>query len=394
MAKQRELLSSEQIEALRARAQRAIAPLLPAQRGKPYKVGEQRTKAGQELTEYYLVHFLLVELLGFLRHGASEKVAWTIPVDFDGSFALVEHRKMGLGVFSAPGPDQEAIAGEIVLSIKRGIKVARPFFDHLASLAMQKSKLNVVNTSGWLFERYEYIRALFEAKSQEAWNRREEVHIEKHEYPNGATGTSYSYPSFQLRKESTWLGLSAIEAFFSWMEHVLIHIAILRCKIRTGAEVADLTQAEWSVKVKSALDGSDGNIKTLIDDLTTIRRQIRNFMAHGAFGKQGEAFSFHSAAGAVPVILNEKTGIGRYSVWENPMFNEAEALKRIDAFIENLWKGDLEPAKLHIQDAGLPTIMPYASDGTYAHAMCSVHNMEGLVEYLTRAIDDSANMDW
>ena len=48
--------------------------------------------------EYYLVYFLLVDLLGFKCYGRGEKVAWSTPVEIEGQHFLIEHRKLGLGV--------------------------------------------------------------------------------------------------------------------------------------------------------------------------------------------------------------------------------------------------------------------------------------------------------
>jgi hypothetical protein len=62
-----------------------------------------------------------------------------------------------------------------------------------------------------------------------------------------------------------------------------------------------VASAEWADKVKTAIQLDDPEIKALYDELLSVRRQIRNYMAHGAFGKRGEAFDFHSTAGAVPV---------------------------------------------------------------------------------------------
>lgn len=41
-------------------------------------------------------------------------MAWTVPVDYEGSFAFIEHKKMGLGVFSKTADDSETIASSIV----------------------------------------------------------------------------------------------------------------------------------------------------------------------------------------------------------------------------------------------------------------------------------------
>jgi hypothetical protein len=76
----------------------------------------------------------------------------------------------------------------------------------------------------------------------------------------------------------------------------------------TGEDVATFAVANWDVKFKAALDINDPETKLFYDQLIIIRRQLRNFVAHGSFGKQGEAFSFHSGAGAVPVRLPHQDG--------------------------------------------------------------------------------------
>jgi len=78
-------------------------------------------------------------------------------------------------------------------------------------------------------------------------------------------------------------------------------------------------------------------------------------MAHGAFGKRGEAFDFHSSAGAGPVNLTDPEGRGQFSIWFGPSFDEVGAIETAEAFIEKLWEGDLAPAKMYLQDAWLVT---------------------------------------
>ncbi len=393
MARTKTTLSAGEIEEIRNRVANAIAPVKEPEGGRRYAYGSARTKGGRGLPPYYLVYFLLVDLLKFGHGGRGEKVAWTIPVDYQGSAALIEHRKMGLGIFSAATAEDEIVAEGIVKAIHRGIKAAAPFFDHLAAEAVERSRLNVRNNSGWLFGRYEYLRDQFREKTAEAEARKREVEKTEEVLGNGTKVMSYSYPAFGLRREAGWIGIAAIDAFFSWTEHVLIHIAILNGKIKTGEEVADLAGADWTDKIKAAVDLDDAAMKTLYDELLVVRRQVRNYMAHGAFGKNGEAFEFHSGAGAVPVNLTDPEGRDRFSMWESLSFDELGAIETAEAFVEKLWDGDLAPAKLYLQEADLPIILTYASDGTYQGAMTSLEAMESLVEGMTHEIDRAANMD-
>ena len=202
------------------------------------------------------------------------------------------------------------------------------------------------------------------------------------------------FPSWELREKARWLGQATIDAFFSWTEHVLIHLAILQGKVITGLEVAELAIAEWPSKFKTALDLQDPVTKTVFDELLLIRRQLRNYMAHGAFGKRGEAFLFHSDAGAVPVLLTEGTSKHHFQFGGEFDFEEASALDAISRFIDHLWSGPREAAHLYIQESHLPSILTMASDGRYAAAIRSVEDMESLIDYLNYQFDQAANMDW
>jgi len=351
----------------------------------------ERTDAGRRLPEYYLVYFLLVDLLGFPDLGQEEKVAWSVPILFEGKLYSIAHRKMGLGLF-VPNAKAEEHQGERIVSlIHKGVKMAEPYYEWLAKQAIQKSKLNVMNNSAWLYERYQYLRDAFYNTAAEAEARRDERQVSK--TADGA-GTITRMPAFGLMRQAEWMALAAIDAFFSWTEHVFIHLAILSGRVTTGEELAELTKADWQPKFKQALDLSEKETKVLFDELVIIKNQLRNFVAHGAFGKNGEAFHFHSGAGAVPVILTHHTNRYSYSVSGEIAFNDEAALATIEKFIGHLWSGVREPARAYIQDSNLPLILTMASDGSYAAAMRSTEDMNELVEDLSRRFDDAANMDW
>jgi phosphoribosyl-AMP cyclohydrolase len=143
-----------------------------------------------------------------------------------------------------------------------------------------------------------------------------------------------------------------------------------------------------------ALDKGDKDNKLHLDKMVAIRQQLRNFVAHGAFGKEGEAFHFHSRAGAVPVIFDSTRAKNRFSVTETLGFNNAEALAAIEEFIGHLWSREREPARIYIQESGgLPTILTMATDGKYATAMQSISDMEEFISYMLDLSDAHTNMD-
>ena len=386
-------------EKTKERAARAIAPLKPADEQsiapKDMLFAARKTNASQHLPEHYLVYFLLVGLFDYKDLGQWEKLAYSIPVDFNGTAYLIEHRKLGLGLFAADPETQEGDATAIVDLIRKAVKAARPYFEHLANEAAEGSKLNLKNYSRGHYDRFDFLRKAFHEKQEEAELRKDERVVEKEVTENGMIRReSFLMPVFKLRGEARWLGLAAVEAFFSWTEHVFIHIAVLRGACTTGREVSQLADADWSTKLKAALDIEEPEMRILYDKLAIIRRQLRNYVAHGAFGKDGEAFSFHSSAGAVPLRLPHRRKRDPFRFGSGVDLDPTQAFDIIARFESHLWTGWRAGAKFYIQDYELPTILSMAADGTYERAMSSEQTMIDFTEQLAKRIDDAANMDW
>tara|TARA_R100001369_G_scaffold70979_3_gene98741 strand:- start:1460 stop:2692 length:1233 start_codon:yes stop_codon:yes gene_type:complete len=384
----------DDLEKLKLKIENILDPIASAvEKGtkaeKDFLFTASRTDAGRSLPPYYLLYFLFVDLLGYKNLGQFEKVAWSVPIDYKGTAYLLEHRKLGMGLFASDKENQESDCREIVKKIAKAVKAAKPYFEWVANEAAKRSDLNVLNHSLRLHDRYTYFIDEYKKKIQEANSRKDEVI--RTQYSENSWGVEIPYHG--LKRESEWLAISAIDAFFSFTEHVFIHSAILKGVILTGEDVANLADNEWASKFKACLDIQDQEIKTHYDHLVSIKRQIRNYIAHGAFGKNGEAFQIHSGAGAVPLLMPHQKGGSRFSMQSGIEFNEEEAIKAVEGFMEFYWASNIFPEVIYIQSS-MPSILPYASDSTYDRAMSSIQEMEGFVEYLTRMHDDAANMDW
>ncbi len=401
-----------ELEPVRAAARRAIAPIKTADENteaeQKFLDTATRTEAGSKLPPYYLVYFLLVDLLGFPNLGKFEKLAWSVPIDFEGDAYLVEHRKFGVGVVARAGDKWEKQAERVVELLHKGVASAKPFFRWMAENAVRESTLNVQNVGIKLFRRYAFFRDSFQRAAFEARELRRvhEAEQRQREFPFRLHSTKFkdaswlelyeqfSYAWIRKSEDASWLALAAIELFFGWTEHIFIHPAILQGHVISGNDVVQMAEADWSTKFKKAFDVTDKATKKHFDELLTIRRQLRNFMAHGAFGKGGEAFSFHSKAGAVPVALDRKSSRPEFSLTPELAFEDAQAITAVEAFISFMWSGAREPAKIYIQERDLPLILPHASDGTYRVAMASNEDMKEHVDHLSDQWARAADMDW
>ncbi|ACX94966.1 hypothetical protein [Halothiobacillus neapolitanus] len=382
------------IDSLRERVQKILDPIVSAvdkgtKAEKDFLFTASRTDAGRGLPSYYLVYFLFVDLLGYKNLGQFEKVAWSVPIDYNGTAYLLEHRKMGMGLFAADKEKQEGECQEIVKKIKKAAKAAQPYFEWIANEAAKQSKLNVLNHSLRLHDRYSFLESEHKKKLEEAISRKDERIKTQH----SENSWSVRMPYYELKRESEWLALSAIDAFYSFTEHVFIHAAILKGHLLTGEDVANLADKDWASKFKACLDVQENSVKPHYDKLVAIKRQIRNYMAHGAFGKNGEAFQIHSGAGAVPLLMPHQKGSSRFSMQSGTEFQEEEAISAIEEFMRFYWESNDFPEVMYIKST-LPSILTYASDATYKNAMASTEDMESFVDYLIGVHDRAGDMDW
>lgn len=379
---------------IRANASRAINPLQPVGENTPvakdFLFTAARTDASRSLPPYYLVYFLLVDLLGFKNLGQFEKIAWSVPVEFNGKAFLVEHRKFGLGIFAPTLREDEADAAQVAKLIGRGVKAAKPYFVWRAEEAAKASELNVENRAAKLFERFKFFADLYAIRIAEAERRKDEfVRTEL-----SPTSWTISHPAFELRREAEHYAVSTIESFFSWTEHVFILIAILLGRCVTGEEVRQLAWTGWESKFKAALDIDDPKTKGFYDGLVLIRRQVRNFVAHGSFGKDGEAFAFHSQAGAVPMRIVDEPRGALFQFGSGTGYADEAAIALLHKFVDHLWDGPRAPGYIYVQEHQLPLILTMAKNGTYARSMASVDDMTAFAEFLSDEHDRAANMDF
>lgn len=383
------------------RALNEIRPIKPAslsqEQWRQVAVQSLRTDYGNRLPEYYLVYMLLVDLLRFDAFGPFDKVAWSIPIEFDGRVYLVEHRQRGLGVFAPRFPDAELQVAKILRRISNAISTAEPYFRWRARRAIENSQVSVTNLSSRLYDRYCFFLEQYRLKCREA--EENAGRVERTYYRNGIIGESY--PEVQLRREIEWLAFSVIDSFFSWSEHIFVHLAILRGKCTTAAEVEELmTAGDWSHKFEKALDKADHDVTRYHGDLVEMRRMFRNFAAHGAFGTNREGFVFYSGAGAVPMTLSHLDGEHSYHFGgefdhfrSGVSFVGQEQVELMEDFIEFIRSGPLAPAWIYL-DAGLSPSLLAAERNRLYSAMESEDAMDRLVEVESYFMDKYANMEY
>lgn len=124
--------------------------------------------------------------------------------------------------------------------------------------------------------------------------------------------------------------------------------------------------------------------KAVYDGIISLRTDLRNYVTHGSFGKDGSTFAFHTAVGSVPLRVLDGRSSADFSFGTDGAGDWEGDYQRIDEFVPQLWSNGRTPAQLYIE-AAFPCILSYSIDGTYARAMQSKTEMTVFVDY--RAYD-------
>ncbi len=377
------------LEKTRDNVLRAIAPIKPLQKkgGHSHEVAVFK---GIPHENYYLIFMLLVDLLKYKYVGPFEKLAYAIPIEYNGLRYFVNYAKFGMRIEYPKGGDPEAVFS----ALKRGMKAAKPYYLWRAEQASTTSNLNLISKCPPLWEKYLFLKEQSEALFDRYEAEKEIVVVEKGFNDDGSfKWAHYKRPGYEFGKQSRWLHEAAVDSFFAWCEQALVHIAVLVGKLTNGKDIAELLKREFGEKCKLVLDISNSADKAAYDDISALRTELRNYVAHGSFGKDGSTFEFHSAVGAVPLKILDSRSRSEFSFGTYEARDWEQDYSRIEKFVSQLWSNNRSPAKLYIE-TGFPCILTYATNGFFERAMRSEAEMTDFIEHMERMIDDSANMDF
>ncbi|CAF3326891.1 unnamed protein product [Rotaria sp. Silwood2] len=299
---------------------------------------------------------------------------------------------MGLGIFVQDIETDEVDAEAIANKIRIAVMSAPPFYEYIAKQAIDKSELNVINNNIRLLARFDFLFELYKKENNKYLKSKGKIKRDKTSSITNAI--KFVNVEFTNKQQTIWLAISCIDAFFSWTEHLFIHLAIVGQYLSNGNKVTTLMLEDWQTKFKAGIPDTSKDLHSYFNELIAIRQQVRNFIAHGAYGKDGAAFYFHSNTGAVPVKMDYKKGKKKFSLELDLTFNYEDAIKLIQDFINTLENGSLELPMLYTQKYALPTVLSFASNGFYQTAMIDKNSFEACADYISKLFDDAGNMDW
>lgn len=319
------------------------------------------------------VYFLLVYLLGYEDLGPSEKTVWTIPIEYDKIVFLLELKKSGFYISSPNLKQKQPQLNYVIKQLAKASKAVLPFCDYIAENAIENSQLSIINNSRQLFERFDSFLQMYNEKMKMFKNEKEVFHKE--------TGSWLLYD-----KNAQWLAIAAIEAFFSWTEHVFVLLAVFFNKVKNGKELVWLAKnSTWAEKYKKVFDLNNKKDKDFYDKLTNLRDEIRNYMAHGTFSKDARSIMFHTKMGAIPLNFKNESKTNISFNLEYMILNliKEEQIMLLSHFVDFLWSDERELAKKYIQETSLSLNLQKALKCEYQKLILDTNKYE---EYIDKEI--------
>lgn len=311
------------------------------------------------LGEAHFVLALLVDLLGYEYSGRGEKRLWSIPVELNDTNLFIEDGKFGMEILAPNIPFVEDVAREVVNCIDRGIQSVREsvYFEEWIRECAGDDNAILASDSILLHDKFLFFREEFQrhwvefeqCKSQNCIADPANIvgRIEQHSKCAG------------IREKAAWIGQSAIDCFFFWTEHIFMHLAVLleREEVNSIGKCNKLIKNDWKSKYKSVFDTeADEEASLFLHTLTEIR-ESRNFTTHGRFGQRGERLWVPTRRGCFPYNVKSSRSRDPWCRLNDEMgFTERESLQAIERFIEYLWSGARQPARMLLQETPLPLI--------------------------------------
>ncbi len=340
-----------------------------------------------------LVRYLLVNILNFIDLGRQEKTMWIVPFYYEKLPFMISFEKFGLrfyyALYAKPEEVREAkkrIISEIDMAIKILEKeLLMPF----GKRQIEKGNVTLENNYHRLRNMYEFFR-----EQSEYWygegQKREEEEVQ--------TSNGHEYTSIRIfgPNEGFYNTSAMINAFYSWLEHVLILVLPFTSFDPGTDDLLDLVKSHWPVKFKRVFDiNQDKEAKEIYDNLVNVKDQYRNPILHGLFEKGGGSLFFHlQGAGAIPLIPREfgDSLLLRIIPVEEKDFTEVcDVFDRFDEWMKRKEKVNYG---MIYAESGLSVPFDKKSLEKFEKHMTSEDNFSQFVEDEGRFQTMYDNMDW
>ena len=360
---------------------------------------EKQTKpVSPEQMETLQPHSLFLAFVKFLRfpyHGRGEKVAWTIHMLFKGLPFSISHRKFGLSIEGPHEPSgspdfYQQMLNRLVHAVRIVDALVKPFSEE----QIAKGNVTIENKLYFHRARYEYFCEQSERRFSTAakWETKP-VNIKP---PRKLLTQVFAAKTraMELRRHGNYLATAALDAYFSYIEHLLILLLPFSGFEADKDNLLKFLNMLWGDKWKRVFDSKkNSEANRVYETLVKIKRKFRNPLAHGGFDSEGEGVWIQiMSLGAVPASMS-RFGESIHSAL-NPIDEQAfteirTAFDKSDHFFKT---GALQLGYKCVS-AGIDVSFAAESISKYKEIVES-GDVQGFVEAELAGMDNATNMDW
>lgn len=259
-------------------------------------------------SQQQLLKYILVDVLGCRDLGRSDKTAWEVIFGFRGAGCVMAFRKFGmrLEVYPPLNVTEGALRnliGDLQEQLVSAEKlVERMVFQDFIAQQIKAGAVTVINQQGRLRGMYTYFRELTAA-----------VQV--------GNGQLLNLPSsreaflFAPQRESYFLTVAMVNAYFSMLEHLLVLMLPFSDYDPAQDDVVGFIRLPWRDKYKRVLPPkSDLGAVRFYERLLDIAERFRNTHVHGGFDKNHGGIAVHCAGGALVADLAQREGKPYYEI--------------------------------------------------------------------------------
>jgi len=348
-------------------------------------------EAAYRLPLPYMVFLTLLVGTGckYIRRPA-EKTAWSINLRFKGVPFRLEHGKFGIRIATSESPSSPLV-DDLVQVLYRAFPIADRVLDPDIDVQVRAGNVTVPNRQHLFRERYEFFRdqarQAFEAPAPR---------LDNLFGPSGVPdGEPRSVDLVKNEREGFFFGSAAIDAYFSWLEHLLVLILPFVAYDPTADDLVAFIGGSWTDKLKRIWKlSTDGGAKKLYDGLRDIKEQFRNSVAHGGLEKGDASLGVHiPGLDAVPARLSRFTESIHYGVFPLKDASFGETCSLFDSVDAHLRSGSTRYG-MRFAESGLDVAFDAKSREEYQKAIESDDAFDELLNRLSYFADLHTNMDW
>lgn len=334
----------------------------------------------------FSVFLALVTFSNFPYYRRNEKIAWTVPVLYEGVPYLISHQKFGLRI--QPGNPAErnveldASLASMIDRLLHAARISDGLVRPFAKTQIAAGNVTIANQGSLYLGKYRFFRE----KAKECFEVPARV--------PGENSVTTINRKLKTDREGFFYASAALEAYFSYVEHALV-LVLAFCDFNPAKDdLVKFIALTWKDKFKRIYDlATDNEADRVYHSLLRIKEKFRNPLSHGGFDRDATALCFHvPGLGALPMSLSryaESIHYGCNPIGDISFIEACEALDKVEHFFEN----GSRRLEMYCVRSGISVAFDGRSLRRHQEAVESKANADAFIASMLTGMDNARNMD-